>query len=54
MSGEHSFDVFFARKLDGIRILGDVEAIEVFKQTKALEWGLCLRWQLETFADLIV
>jgi len=34
--------------------LSNVEAIEIFEQTKVLEWGLCLRWQLETFADLIV
>jgi len=37
-----------------IRVLCIIEAVEVLKQAKVLEWGLRFRWQLWVFADLII
>ena len=43
MGGEDSLDVLFAQELDRIRMLCDIESIEVFQEPEAFERGVCLQ-----------
>jgi len=54
MGSENTVDVFLTRELDGIRMLGNIESVEVFCEAEVLEWGCVFRAQWQSFTDLIM